>query len=352
MKPKMNMREWKETVIHTPYKKGAPVLSFPVVQLMDITVQQLISSSDLQAEGMKKVADRCPSLASLSMMDLTVEAECFGAEVRFADNEIPATIGAVVRSVDDANALAVPPVGAGRTQTYIDAARKASELITDRPVFAGIIGPFTLAGRLIGITQIMKAVKKNPEMVHITLRKATEFIIAYAKAYKEQTGVNGFVMAEPMTGLISPKMAEVFSEPYSKEVIDAVQDEEFIVIYHNCGNEVVSQAESIFRLGAEGYHFGNVVNMLDILPKMPTDSLVMGNIDPSGYFYSKGPEDMRGAVRELLEQCAYYPNFVISSGCDIAPVAKWENIDAFYEEIAAFYEAHKISGGRLKAPLI
>lgn len=342
MKQKMNMRVWKENVIRSPYKKGVPVLSFPIVQPMGITVKELISSSDLQSKGMKLVSEKCPSLASLSMMDLTVEAESFGSQVRISDDEIPATIGSIVKSTEDAEKLVVPEVGIGRTQTYIDAMEKACELITDRPVFAGIIGPFTLAGRLIGISESMKAVKKQKEMVHITLKKATEFIIKYAKEYKEKTGANGFVMAEPLTGLLAPKMAIEFSEPYVKQIIDAVQDEEFIVIYHNCGDNVVQMADSIARLGAEGYHFGNIINMQDILPLMPSNSLVMGNIDPSGYFCVGTPEGMKAKVKQVMESCCYYPNFVLSSGCDIAPVAKWECIDAFYEAVDEFYTSKGI----------
>lgn len=335
---KRNMRAWKEDVIRAPHKKGAPVLSFPVVQLMGITVKDLINSSEYQAEGMKRVADRCPSLAALSMMDLTLEAEAFGAHVQITDNDVPATIGEIVMSVEDAEKLVVPPVGAGRTQIYIDAMKRACKLITDRPVFAGIIGPFTLASRLIGVSQTLMAVVKQPEMVHITIEKATEFIIMYAKAYKEKTGANGFVMAEPLTGLLSPKMAEEFSEPYVKRVIDAVQDDEFIVIYHNCGGSVVQMAPSISRLGAEGYHFGNAIQMKDILPLMPKDTLVMGNIDPATYFCMGTPEEMQGQVLKLLEECYAYPNFIPSSGCDIAPVANWECIDSFFNAIDLFYQ--------------
>ena len=337
MSNQRNMRIWKESVIQNPQKKGVPVLSFPVVQLMGISVKELISKSALQAEGMKKIADRCPSLASLSMMDLTVEAEAFGSKVRVTDNEVPATVGSIVASEEDAAALAVPQIGSGRTQIYLDAMKQACELITDRPVFAGIIGPFTLAGRLIGITETMMAVIDEPEMVHLVMRKATDFIIEYAKAYKEQTGAAGFVMAEPLTGLMSAAMAEEFSHPYVKEIIDAVQDEHFIVIYHNCGNNVVRMAESISRLGAEGYHFGNAINMKDILPLMPADALIMGNIDPSGCFCVGTPENMREEVNKLISECRAYPNFVISSGCDIAPVAKWECIDAFFSAVEDCY---------------
>ena len=60
---KRNMVQWLEDIKAAPVKKAMPVLSFPAIQLMDITVKELISSSDMQARGMKLVADRVDSAA-------------------------------------------------------------------------------------------------------------------------------------------------------------------------------------------------------------------------------------------------------------------------------------------------
>ena len=101
-----NMKQWIADTIAAPVKKATPILSFPAVQLMNVTVRDLISSSDLQAKGMKMVADKVPSGASVSLMDLSVEAEAFGAQVRFTADEVPAIIGQLVSDEDEANALA------------------------------------------------------------------------------------------------------------------------------------------------------------------------------------------------------------------------------------------------------
>ena len=151
---KMNMDQWTKELLEAPVKKALPVLSFPSIQLMGITVKELINDSDLQAKGMKAVADRTPnSGGAVSLLDLSVEAECFGAPIRIADDEVPTVVGPVLDTEIDedermeaAEALEVPEIGAGRTQIYIDAIGKAMDLITDRPVFAGGIGPFSLAG--------------------------------------------------------------------------------------------------------------------------------------------------------------------------------------------------------------
>jgi enolase len=62
-----------------------------------------------------------------------------------------------VLSKEDAQALVVPGTDSGRIANYIDAIAKAKKLVTDRPVFAGIIGSLSLAGRLIGVSEAMVA---------------------------------------------------------------------------------------------------------------------------------------------------------------------------------------------------
>ena len=324
-----DMKAWRQALLEAPHKKPMPVLSFPAVQLMGITVKDLISSSDHQAKAMALIAQHTDASASVSLMDLSVEAEAFGATIRVSDDEVPTVTGMLVHDEDEVAALAVPQVGAARTGLYVEAIRKACDLITDRPVLAGMIGPYSLAARLRDVSEIMMDSYDDPDMVHVLLQKSTEFLISYAKAYKE-AGANGIVIAEPVTGLLSPDLAAEFSAPYVKKIVDAVQDDSFLIVYHNCGGAVVAQLPSILSIGASAYHFGNAIDMLDVLQKVPDDTICMGNIDPAGEFRGGTPDSMREATLSLLKKCSGYKNFVLSSGCDIPPLSKWENIDAFF----------------------
>lgn len=316
--------------------KPLPILSFPGASLIGVKADELVRSSDLQAKGMKAVADRTDAAASVSMMDLSVEAEAFGAEVRFLPDEVPSVVNAVVASPEDAERLPVPAVGSARTGIFVDAIRQAKELIADRPVFAGMVGPFSLSGRLLDVTKTMLYLVDDPEMVHTVLRKGTDFLIAYAQAFKA-AGADGIVMAEPLAGLISPRMATKFSAPYVKEIVDAVQTADFPVIYHNCGNNTIRQAESIFGIGAAGYHFGNAISMKDMLAVAPKDVWVMGNVDPAGVLANGTPESVRTETLKLMEECCPgNPNFIVSSGCDIPPHAPWANLDAFFAAVREY----------------
>ncbi len=75
----MNMKQWLSHLAAD--KKPLPILSFPSVQLLDVSVYQLTHSAELQAQGMKRIAERTNAAAAVSMMDLWVEAEAFGCHI-------------------------------------------------------------------------------------------------------------------------------------------------------------------------------------------------------------------------------------------------------------------------------
>lgn len=315
------------------HRAALPILSFPASQKLGVTVEEMVKSAELQAQTMCCIANETDTMAAVSLMDLSVEAEAFGASVRFFPDEVPAITGQLVSDLEEAEALTVPNLSAGRVMTCAEGIRLAKERITDKPVLAGMIGPFSLTGRLMDVTEIMYLCFDEPEAVHAVMNKAVAFLIAYGKALKD-AGADGILMAEPLTGILSPDMAEEFSHGYVKQVIDALRDDTFCVIYHNCGNSVASMLDGIFALGADAYHFGNAVDMEAVLKCAPEHILCMGNIDPAGQFVQGTPENMTAAVHNLLERCKPYQNFVPSSGCDVPAHAPWDNIQAFFAALA------------------
>lgn len=330
------MRLWREEVIAAPTKKALPVLSFPAIQTMGITVKELIGSSESQAKAMKLIADSFPTAAAVSFMDLSVEAEAFGSRIVVTDEEVPTVVGAIIDEDTDPEEIFVPPVGAGRTGLYIKAIGRVAPVIDDRPVLAGMIGPFSLAGRLMDVNEIMVLCYEEPELVQAVLEKVTGFLVGYAQAFKG-SGADGVVIAEPLAGLLPPELLGEFSTPYVRRIVDAVQDDGFLVVYHNCGPSVVKAADAVAATGAGAFHFGNAIAMADILPLMPKDALVMGNVDPAGELRNGTPESIRERTLEVMGACSSYPNFVISSGCDIPPLTPHGNIQAFFDAVDEFY---------------
>ncbi|MBQ4036740.1 MAG: uroporphyrinogen decarboxylase family protein [Clostridia bacterium] len=329
----MNVKKLLWQAASASSRRALPILSFPAAKRLGITVEEMVKSAEHQAAAMTLIATETDTPAAISPMDLSVEAEAFGAAVRFFPDEVPAVTGRLITCAAEADGLAVPSLAAGRIPLYIEGVALAKAQIKDKPVLAGMIGPYSLAGRLMDVTEIIYSCFDEPETVHTVLKKVTAFLISYGQAMKK-AGADGVMMAEPLAGLLGADMAEEFSHRYVKEIVSTLQEEGFSVIYHNCGNSVGGMLDSVFALGADAYHFGNALNMETVLKSAPADALCMGNVDPVAKLANGTPETVNEAVRDLIDRLGSYQNFVLSSGCDIPAHAPWENLQAFFSAVS------------------
>lgn len=330
----MNMQSWTQEIIGNPQRVAIPIMTHPGIEYIHKTVRDAVTNGQVHYEAIQALCDKYPSAAATVIMDLTVEAEAFGAEIVFPENEVPSVSGRLLADEAAIGSLEVPALNKGRIPQYLKANMLAARNINDRPVLAGCIGPYSLAGRLYDMSEMMMLLYINPEAAFTLLRKCTDFILRYCMALKA-TGVNGVMMAEPAAGLLSNDDCLQYSSVFIKEIVDAVQDENFSVVLHNCGNTGHCTAAMV-HTGAAAYHFGNKIDMMEALKEVPADALAMGNLDPVSLFKMATPEKMKAETLQLLEATANYPNFVLSSGCDTPPHTPAENIEAFFDALNEF----------------
>jgi uroporphyrinogen decarboxylase len=330
-----NMIDWKIAILSIKDRKAMPIMTYPGLALTGNTIMDMVTDGEIQYNCIKALSDRYPTLASATLiMDLSVEAELFGSKIRYLDNEIPTVSERLINTLTKIQNLRIPKIGEGRSIEYLKAAKLSAMNSKDRPSFGGIIGPFSLAGRLFDITEIMTAILTEPDRIHELLKICTEFLKVYAKSFRD-AGSNGVVIAEPAAGLLSPELCDEFSSIYVKQIVDCVQDENFLVMLHNCGH-TTNLVKSMHSTGCMALHFGNAVDMRDILPQVKEDILVLGNLDPVGVFKIATPETVFTETINLLEETKDYNNFIISSGCDIPPNTPLDNIDSFFKAIDEF----------------
>ena len=75
-----------------------------------------------------------------------------------------------------------------------------------------------------------------------------------------------------------------------------------------------------------------------MMTHIPPEIVAAGNVDPAGQFKNGTESSIYEATLNVLKDCGSYKNFVISSGCDIPPMSRWENIDAFFKAVKDFYD--------------
>lgn len=330
----MEMNEWAQQIIGQATRCAIPIMTHPGIELCGKTVRDAVTSGETHAEAICRLNELYPATASTVIMDLTVEAEAFGAKIVFPEDEVPSVAEILLPDGEAIEKLQIPKMDAGRIPEYLKANRLTANRITDKPVFGGCIGPFSLAGRLFGLSELMIALYMEPESICLLLEKCTSFLIDYCRAIK-QAGVNGIILAEPVAGLISNDDCKQYSSRYVRQIVEAVQDDTFMLVLHNCGNGGHC-TEAMVESGAAGLHFGNKIDMVKALEGSPSDRLVMGNLDPVGLFRQSSEQEVYDSTLALLERTKGWKNFILSSGCDVPPHVPEENIRAFYRALADF----------------
>lgn len=313
-----------------------PIITHPGIKLCGSSVLKAVTDGQAHADAICALNDRFPADAVTAIMDLTVEAEAFGARIRFSENEIPNVVGRLVQDAASVAELEVPSLDKGRVPEYLKANRIVASRIKDKKVFGGCIGPFSLAGRLFDLSELMMAMYIEPETVTTLLGKCTDFITSYLQAMKE-TGINGVILAEPASGLVSNDDCYQYSSVYVRRIVEAVQDDGFSIVLHNCGN-TGHCTDAMIRSGAWALHFGNRADMVEALETCPPGLPVMGNIDPVTVMQQASPEQVYAAVSELLARTSGFGNFILSTGCDVPPRTPLVNIQAFYQALADYNE--------------
>ena len=305
-----------------------PIMTHPGIELINKKVIDAVKDGQTHYEAVMALRKRFPqSVASTTIMDLSMEAEAFGAEIVFDDNDVPTVSGRMLTSAADVEALQIPSLDVKRVPEYIKANRLAAAEL-DVPLFGGCIGPFSLAGRLYDMTELMMAMYIEPETANLLLDKCTQFILEYCKQIKA-SGSAGVVMAEPAAGLLSNDDCQAYSSRFVKTIVDAIQDDNFVVMLHNCGN-TGQFTKAMIETGAAALHFGNAIDMAQVLEVVPADIAVSGNINPVEIMKFGTPQQVEDVAKQLIKLAEKHNNFILSTGCDVPPETPFENIESLF----------------------
>lgn len=90
---KLNMKEWISQTIQGKETIAIPIMTHPGIEFIGKTVHDAVTNGQVHYEAIKALCDKYPAAAATVIMDLTVEAEAFGAEILFPENEVPSVSG-------------------------------------------------------------------------------------------------------------------------------------------------------------------------------------------------------------------------------------------------------------------
>jgi uroporphyrinogen decarboxylase len=304
-----------------------PLLGYPGARLTDSTLRQNAFNSDLHFASIYKLVERFEPDAIFFMMDLSIEAGALGLQVRYPLDESPSVENHPVAQIADLDRFRVlDPLKDARLQSYLETMRLMAARL--RVIKGGYIcGPFTLAGLMMGATEIALGTVDDPELVLSVVDFATEVVIRYGEALVD-AGADLIAILEPSASLLS---AAAFTKFASAPISRVVHRLPVSSILHVCGN-TRHLASAMAGTGAQGLSLDASVDFSALAAELPSDIVLVGNVDPVRVMRDADPSGVRVSVRELLDTMEAYPNFILSTGCDIPPDTPFDNIAAFMAE--------------------
>ncbi|MGB9682780.1 MAG: uroporphyrinogen decarboxylase family protein [bacterium] len=304
-----------------------PLLGAPGIQLSNTSLKDNLIDGTIQFKTMRLLIERFQPDGVFPFMDLTVEAEALGLEINFPRDENPSVRTHNIKTEEDLDAVKRRYRGiSGRMPIFI---RVVEDIGKNFSVINGAytIGPFTLAGELMGVSDLSMNVILNPGLAHKFLEFTASVIRDYAKALID-AGAQTIAVLEPSAVMLSPIQFEEFSGRYFSFLVEELK---IPLILHICGN-TNHLLKKMSITGAVGLSLDSLVNLKEASKVIPESVAIIGNLDPVKIFLQSHPEEVAKATRDLLESMKGAKNFILSSGCDLPVGTPLENIEAFMKE--------------------
>lgn len=262
---------------------------------------------------------------------LTVQAEVLGCKVDLGKidkspsiEEPPFTSASEIEMPEDF-------LSRGRVPAVLEATRILRKEYGDvLPIIAGIEGPFTLGGHLIGIEKFMIWCIKKPDEVREILDKTTEANIIYSKALLK-SGADVICNCDPSASpeLISPKMFEIFVKPKLTEIVESVGG---IQVLHVCG-KAGRIIKDMVETGFDALSIEEKVDVREAKEIVKGKTRLVGNVSAATTIFRGKPAEVKEEAKKALEAGID----LLTPGCGIAPRSPLANIKALVEATREFY---------------
>lgn len=307
-----------------------PAGIFPAVEWTGTDFIQNSTNAETQTQTLQRAVEELDMDLVRTVVDLATEAEAMGCQVSFSADEPPS-----VESTLDKNALSagrVPkpdPYRDGRLPMQLEIMRRSRAYLDSLPekryLFGSCVGPFTLLGQVLGTSEATIGTVLDPETMHAWLQQLTEFLVNYGQALVD-SGADILWVSEPLASVLSPEQYWEFSGRYCQEVFNRVKG---MSVLHICG-DTTKLTEMMVATGADAISLDEKVSLSAVMPQIPADTVIIGNLSPT-FVLDSNPEEIAIATRNMLDEMLAYPNYVLSTGCALPAKTSLANAQAFMQ---------------------
>jgi len=264
--------------------------------------------------------------------DLTIEAEAIGCEINvYAHSEdlLYPTIKRKIITREEEMGIVIPAdIGQrGRVPLMKEAIRLLkAEIGAEVPVGSYILGPYTLAGQVMELNDLLKLSFKKQDKVAALLDALAGALVAVYREFAE-AGIDYVTVREmgATSDVLSPRLFKSLILPPLKKVFAEIR---IPSVLHICGktNDIV---EFMAESGCTAISVDQKNDVAATRRKLGEKALVFGNYDPYNVLVTGTPELVRETMAKIIDAgvSAVWP------GCDIWPTVPGENMLAMMDAV-------------------
>lgn len=252
----------------------------------------------------------------------TIESEALGCKIRSGGVEHVPGIASHPYDLPDTPQLPSDFLQRGRIPLLLEAIEMLRrEVGSEAAIIGGVVGPFTLAGALIGTRKLLTTAVKNPEALKPFLKLGLEAATILAQALI-QAGAD-IICVEDME--VSPDLAgaSVYRSqvyPYHKCLFREVNAP---TILHICG-DTRSIMNLLMNCGASCLSYEAGVHATALARRAHRQVALMSGPDAAITLATGAPDEVEAECRTLLQQGID----LLAPGCAIASITPTENVRA------------------------
>ena len=311
----------------------APLAGFPGVEMIGSTIKLAQQNYGEHYRAIRSLVDAFHPDLVFPLMDLAVEANALGRYTIFPQAD-SATVPKDSFTMADLERLSTITIGFdSRLSGYVEMMKMMSVTLPAGILKGGyVVGPFTLAGLMMGADDAVMSTVLEPEQLHRLCHFTTERIQEYVQLLIS-AGADVICILEPSAVMLSPEQFSEFSAIYIRHITQSFKYSGISFVYHTCGN-TMHLVDKMVRSGVQGVSLDSPdvgVDLAAVARRIPEEVVVIGNINPATTMRFGTRAEVHDQVNALLGEMERFPNFILSTGCDLPQETPIENIREFMD---------------------
>jgi len=302
-----------------------------------VSLLEYFQSDDVWFEANKKAIETFPEIMFLpgfwSEFGMCTEPSAFGVKCQFPENEFPFAQKCVFDD-DDVDNLELPDVTTDGLLPFmlnrLTRNRSRIEKMGHKIRFSVSRGPLNIASFLMGTTEFLMMLGTDPERTHRVLKLINEYLKAWHERQRAAIdSIDGMLVLDDIVGFISEADYLEFAHPYLKDLFDVPVS---VKLFHNDA-DFRQSVKHYPDLGVNLYNPGIHMTMEQIHEATGRRMTILGNIPPRDVLAAGSPDDVRAAVKAMLDGTTDHSRILASCGGGMPPGVTTENIRAFVEAV-------------------